>query len=133
LGITPAFAGTGDAAGATALTQAFNFNLAGLLTALDSALPIEIVQFDTYAALDDLVANPGAYGLTNVTQQCVQNLLPGPGQCDPGTWLFWDSVHPTTAGHAILGAQFSAAVPEPGTLALLGFALLAVGFARRRA
>ncbi|MBL8377579.1 MAG: SGNH/GDSL hydrolase family protein [Burkholderiales bacterium] len=131
LGNTPAFPGN---AGLTALTQAFNFNLGLMLTALDNALTgVEIVQFDAYAANNAVIANPGAYGLTNVTDQCVQNLAPGPNQCDPDTWLFWDGVHPTTAGHRILGAQFAAAVPEPGTLVLVGAALLLVGMRRRAA
>jgi phospholipase/lecithinase/hemolysin len=48
--------------------------------------------------------------------------------------VFWDGVHPTTAAHAVLGAMFAAAVPEPGSLALTAtlLLLLIVG-ARRRA
>jgi len=110
----------------TALTMAFDDALAAALTALDLALSAEITQFDTFSFVNNVIHNPGAYGLTNVTDACLGNVA-----CDPDTWLFWDGVHPTTAGHTLLGAQFAAAVPEPASLWLIvtAFALLAI---RRR-
>lgn len=130
LGATPSFRGGPQAAGLTGLTQGFNANLALALTQLDQALSAEIVQFDTYSAFQAMVANPGAFGFTNVTDQCVLNLQNG--LCNPNTWLFWDGVHPTTAGHRLLGSQFAAAVPEPATLVLLALGLLAIAASRRR-
>lgn len=51
----------------------------------------------------------------------------------PTDYLFWDDVHPTTQGHAIIAGLALQALPEPGTCVLvalgLGFAL----FRRRRA
>jgi phospholipase/lecithinase/hemolysin len=38
--------------------------------------------------------------------------------------VFWDGVHPTTAAHAVLGAMFAAAVPEPSSLVLVATLLL---------
>lgn len=127
LGATPSFRGGTQAGDLTALTQAFNANLAFALTQLDQALSAEIVQFDTYGAFQQMVANPGTFGFTNVTDQCVLD-----SQCNSDTWLFWDGVHPTTAGHRVLGSQFAAAVPEPGTLVLLALALLGIAASRRR-
>ena len=119
LGAVPEFLGD---ANLTAFTMAFDSALSVALTALDQALSAEITQFDTFSFFDTIISNPGAYGLTNVTDACVLNLA----ICDPDTWLFWDGVHPTTAGHALLGAQFAAAVPEPGSMGLLLAALAAL-------
>ena len=126
LGNTPGFLGNTDL---TALTLAFNAALSGALTALDQAMSqVEITQFDTFATLSDVIANQAKYGMSNVSEQCVQHLQDG--TCDPDNWLFWDGVHPTTAGHAILGAQFAAAitVPEPASLWLMALALVLLGW-----
>lgn len=124
LGAVPEFHGNADLTG---LTIAFDSALAAALTALDLALSAEITQFDTFSLVNNIIQNPGAYGFTNVTDACVSNLA-----CDPNTWLFWDGVHPTTAGHAILGAQFAAAVPEPASLWLIAAALLLLVVVSRR-
>lgn len=127
LGHTPGFMDNTDL---TKLTIAFNTALAGALTALDQAMnQVEITQFDTFGTLNDVITNKDKYGMSNVTQQCVQHLADASNPCDPNSWLFWDGVHPTTAGHAILGAQFAAAidVPEPGSVWLMALALMLLG------
>ncbi len=135
LGSTPAFAGGPLASELSGLTALFNVNLAAQLTALDALLPTaDIIQFDTAAAFAELIANPAAFGLENVTGQCVQNLSLFGGACDPvdNRWLFWDSVHPTAYGHSLIAERFYAAVPEPGSLALLMLGLLSVAAVHRR-
>jgi phospholipase/lecithinase/hemolysin len=47
--------------------------------------------------------------------------------------MFWDGVHPTTATHQLLGTLLFAAIPEPGSLVLVAFALMALAWGRRRA
>ena len=47
-------------------------------------------------------------------------------------FLFFDGVHPTTAGHALLAGAFAAAVPAPAALALVLSGLVALALARRR-
>jgi phospholipase/lecithinase/hemolysin len=134
LGSTPDYVGTPGAADMTALSMAFDAYLAQGLTALDAALTsAEIVQFDTFGVLDRILANPGAYGFEVTDKACVDYLASG--LCNPGNWdkwVFWDSVHPTTSAHAVLGREFAASVPEPGTIFLLAIALLAMVVARRR-
>ena len=59
--------------------------------------------------------------------------------CDPSTYLFWDGIHPTSAGHAVIAQAMLdqtglvTAVPEPETYALMLAGLAAVGvYSRRR-
>jgi len=67
-----------------------------------------MVIFDTYKILRDVRNNPEAFGLTNVTDACL--VLSSSTVCaDPDKYLFWDDVHPTTAGQAILADQFRSA------------------------
>lgn len=128
LGETPFGLGSADPGGLTTLTEGFNDNLELALTALDNLLPTaEIVQFDTFGAFTALQANPGAFGFTDATHACVAF----PAECNPNTWLFWDSVHPTTAAHQVLGAMFAAAVPEPSSLVLVATLLLLMGTGAR--
>ena len=129
----PAFRGTSSELALSALTALFNANLASQLNALDQLLPVEITQCDTAGAFRDVLANPGAFGFENPTDSCVANLASG--VCNPGNWdkwVFWDEVHPTTSTHRILGSGFAAAVPEPGSLALIALALLLLAGTRWR-
>lgn len=134
LGKTPAFLGTSEAAGMTGLTSAFNTYLGLGLTQLDALLAsAEIVQFDTFGELNKIIANPGAYGFDVTDKACIDNLLNG--LCNTGNmekWVFWDSVHPTTSAHAVLGREFAAAVPEPGSMLLLALGLFGIAASRKR-
>ena len=46
--------------------------------------------------------------------------------------MLFRSIHPTAAGHAILGNAMLAAVPEPETYALMAAGLLILAFRVRR-
>lgn len=129
LGITPdgRALGAGGSAGLTALSQAFNANL-GLTLASLAPLGADIVAFDTYGTLNDVIAHAGDYGFTNVTDQCLGN----PACTDPYSYLFWDGVHPTTHADAVLADRFAAAVPEPAGVALMLVGMMALAGVRRK-
>lgn len=98
-----------------------------------------IYKLDVFGLLQGVVADPAAFGITNVTTPCftgddlffTTTNMPAPCAM-PDSYLFWDTIHPTSKVHGILGeAAFAAVVPEPETYALLGIGLLVVGVARR--
>jgi phospholipase/lecithinase/hemolysin len=116
--------------GLAALTQGYNTALAIELGQLQTSLGIHIAQVDNYGKLQAVIANPSSYGFTNVTTSAL-----GDGVLSGNGYLFWDSVHPTTAGHQIIGdAAFAAVAPEPSSIALVSIGVLGIGGAlwRRR-
>ena len=109
LGLTPFYQAMGpaEAAQASALTDYFNMRLA-------ASLPAGATYFNTAGLLRDVVANPAAYGLTNVADPCFNQAALSVCS-EPGEYLFWDDFHPTTRGHQILAGELAAAIPEPST------------------
>jgi len=104
IGLTPAVRALGPvavgAAGAAAV--AYNTSLQIVLTNLEALPGINITEFDLYKALHAIVADPPAFGLTDVTDACIGPNDP-PFVCNnPDTYLFWDGIHPTKAAHAFL-------------------------------
>lgn len=120
----------GVSAVASSLVLSMNQALAIGLTLLPAGVSDGIHYFDAYGALDAMVANPGAFGFGNVTDPCAMSAA-----CiaDPSGYLFWDGIHPTTAGHAVMAQLALRAIPEPQTLLLLGLGLIAIAVVRRRA
>jgi phospholipase/lecithinase/hemolysin len=103
--LTPAIRLLGPGAGGltTQVTQAFNSSLAGVLAQLSAALPgASFARLDAFDTLNQIVATPGAFGLTTVDTACLTPNV-APFTCrTPDSFLFWDGIHPTRAGHAIL-------------------------------
>lgn len=116
LGRTPAlqrlnmFVAPGIAALATTLSAGYSRQLGGVLQDLGGLRGISIVQFDAFGLLEDIQANPGRYGLRDATTACIQPNVPmfgfpsvSPFRCaQPDRHFFWDGIHPTRAGHAII-------------------------------
>ncbi len=127
VGVTPAVQAMGPAAAAVAsmLANAMNGALAAALDPID-----EVRIFDVAGLLQQVVAAPADFGFDNISGACAAT----PVACDPASWLFWDGIHPTSGGHALVAQAMASLVPAPGSLALivaaLGPALLGT---RRRA
>jgi phospholipase/lecithinase/hemolysin len=117
IGLTPAvrileeqFPGAGQAA--EFLTQSFNAGLDAHLGLLAGLPGIEIVRFDVYGRLSDVVADPGKFGLTVVDTACVTPGIP-PFECRrPDEFLFWDGIHPTRTVHAIIAQEVAALLTQ---------------------
>lgn len=97
LGLTPFGLSTGPMGSAqlSYLTDLYN---AGLQQALDylETTGIRTIRVDAAGLIREIADNPESYGLTNATDPA---LVSGN---DPDEYLFWDGVHPTTAGHEIV-------------------------------
>lgn len=130
LGSTPAFRGTSNQTLMTLLSDGFNTALDSQLNTLATAKPqLDIELFRVDDALKGLTANPSDYGFTNVTDAC----FTGSAVCaDPATYLFWDSLHPTTRTHQVLAEQLYGVArdPVPAPIPFLG-GLAALGWSRR--
>lgn len=124
LGTAPAVLGQG------AVTAGLASSLATAMNgALDARLSSEVgvTTFDLYGSVADVIADPAAYGLSNVTDACIQGL------CDRSKYLFWDGIHPSARGHEILAANlYAQVVPEPETYLLFALGLAALAWRGRR-
>jgi phospholipase/lecithinase/hemolysin len=97
---------------AALLTQGFNANLAAIVAQLSAALPgISIVRLDAYQLLHEIVDDPALFNLSTVAVPCLDPSI-APFTCGaPDDFLFWDGIHPTKAGHAILAGEAADVVP----------------------
>lgn len=130
IGKTPAAMSQGAAASAGASTLALAYN--GVLTGGLAQLGKGIVPIDTYSLLNEIIAQPGKYGFTNVTTPACTTA--SSIQCTPGTlvsptagqnYLFADGIHPTGAAHALLGQYALSILSAPEKISLLGEAPMA--------
>jgi len=122
LGQLPATRTTANSASLTALTQAHNQGLRRNLKVLSQQhSDLKIATLDASTLYRQAITNPAALGFTNVTTACVS----GSGTSgNPAQFLFWDSIHPTTAAHRILGEAAFEAIQEKGMVDSMSKAVL---------
>jgi outer membrane lipase/esterase len=133
---TPGYAGNPAAAQISQLQAAFN---SAVYAGLDAA-GVPTIRVNAQALVNEIVANPAAYGFTNVTAPacgataslvCTSANLVTPNAAS--TYLFADGVHPTTAGHAIFAEAAASMIIGPEQIASLGVAPFQVEEANFRA
>ena len=131
IGLTPDGTGQGATAAAqlTGLSVIFN----GTLNTGLGQMGKGIIPVNTYALINEVIANPSLYGFSNVTTpacgvgsssvQCGPQGAGLPYSYAAGTdqsYLFADGVHPTTAAHAMLAQVVLSELNAPGQISLLG-------------
>lgn len=142
MGLTPSAAAGGAPGVALAhgLSTGYNNALFGGL----AGAGLHIIPVDTYHFLQEVVANPAEFGLTNVTgKACLtqpppagdSSLFCSPASMIPGsadTYLFADGVHPTQIAHRTLADLAVSMVDGPRQIAVLPHSAATVGYARAR-
>ena len=133
LGLTPSATGAGAPYVAVATQQSalYDAELSAAMRQFAAAhADARMNVFDTPAFFDQESPLLAAQGV-DVTHSCF--VAATPSLCsDPDQYLFWDGVHPTEVGHALLGQAFADAVPEPDSVALMLAGLGLVAVAARR-
>jgi outer membrane lipase/esterase len=136
VGKTPFGVASGQGASITALSNLYNSTLnAGL-----DALHVDVIRLNAFALIDEVVANPGAFGFTNAsTPACT---TPSSLICTPATlvapnaaqnYVFADGVHPTTGAHQVIADYAISVLEAPAKAGLLAEAPLQVEQANFRA
>lgn len=119
---TPEVNGTGLADFAGQLGSLYNSTLNDGLATLETG----ILPVNTYALLNQVIADPAHYGFSNATERacttsssinCTPATLVTPDAAS--TYLFADGVHPTTAAHAMLAQVVMSELQAPQQISLL--------------
>jgi outer membrane lipase/esterase len=125
MGTLLAGAATGQGAQLTALANFFNTTLMSTV----NATGVQAIRLNGFALQDEILRNPGLYGITNVTgvactlpagitiAECNASTLVSPDA--PNTYFFADGAHPTTAIHKILGQYAVSFIEAPMQISTL--------------
>lgn len=130
IGQIPEFVGGPAATNASNATAFWNQGLKNRIASLASATDLDLIYVDIFSAFNNIVADPAGSGFTDASTPCRSVDLVSFAEiacADVDTRVFWDQIHPTTAGHAqtagfalaAIEDFFAARVPTPPTIALL--------------
>ena len=67
---------------------------------------VAIYRVNVFSLFTQIVANPAAVSLSNITDPAQNNFA-----VNPDTYLFWDDLHPTTRGHSLVADAALKALP----------------------
>jgi len=97
----------------------FNTSLDEMLDELDRDNSLSTIRFDVFSLVENIITDPSNYGLQNIHESCYVKdesaiaLTGNESICqNPDEYLFWDSVHPTTAAHEIFYQQLILKIQE---------------------
>jgi len=135
IGLTPSSRAGGAVAMAqgTALAKSYNDALFGGL----KQAGLQVIPVDTFSILQEIVATPGTYGFSNVSNMactsasslvCSPFTLAEPNAAN--TYVFADGVHPSTAAHQILGQYAISVLEAPRLQQILSHSAQTTGRAR---
>lgn len=135
IGLTPASRAGGalGMAQGTALAKTYNEALFGGL----KQAGLQVIPVDTFTILQEIVADPGTYGFTNVSNMactsassltCSPLTLVNPNAAN--TYVFADGVHPSTAAHQIMGEYAISVIEAPRLQQVLTHSAQTTGRAR---
>ena len=122
VGLTPNFVGTPLATFGTGLVNQYNEALySGVKNTGANVIPL-----DTFSLVQQVAANPTAYGFSNVTDKACKNTSSvecGRADLDkPGaenSYFFADGVHPTGRAHRMIADYANAVVTAPSQVSVL--------------
>lgn len=91
---------------------------------------LNLVALDVYAIFNQVLDSPGAFGITSTTTPVINSpdfTQPGPfnptlnvaAGTSPDQYVFWDSLHPTSRMHALIGERAALLIPTPHAASLL--------------
>jgi phospholipase/lecithinase/hemolysin len=107
LALTPLAKNGGLTSEALTFSLLYNGLLEFQLSGLEKRLAIDVVEVDVFSATQAIVANPQTFGFSDTTNSLLLNNGP---TVNPNAFLFWDDLHPTTAGHQSIAGVFKNAL-----------------------